>query len=174
MALTDPPGCYSIPNTIVSYTLLPGNSLSPTASGTYQVSSIIIRNTICGADTHFAQSTIYIEVIPSLNINVSVSGNELFCPSGDTLTLTAISNGNSIQWFGPGIIGNSTAFSIDIDQSGTYALVVTDTPSVCVNPSTQWINVISKAQPTITRTPSNGLVCPGDSVIMNVNLPGLQ
>lgn len=183
-SLTNLPGCSNIPNSTVYWSVVPGGNVNyssvtsyssnyfyPTASGTYQIFATLIRNTICGNDTHYLDTSVYVIVNPVLT--VTITGETLLCPNGDTITLTAnASGGNSFNWNGSGIISNSSMPGIDVNQEGMYSVTVEDTLTGCNG--WDFIDVSNKPQPTVTKNPPDGIVCPGDTVVMTVNLSGIS
>jgi len=155
----------AIPNTL-SYstnTSFCNNFFTPTQSGTYNISSKVIRKNMCDTDTIIVNKTIYVELfpLPIVTDTVSISGKTFLCP-GDTILLVA--SGDSYMWS-----NGSTNDSIWVHQSGTYWVQSTKTITNAYGCSATasdvaTINISAPTQPTITMNPSNGLICPNDSI----------
>ena len=145
---------------------LTNNGYSITDSGWYHVEAHLVNQ--CG-DTvdYYIERDFYVSIVPLPQI--LVTGNTFTCV-GDTVTLYANHYQNSILgWAGPNII-QSYGDSADVIAVGlqsfyqaqvdTFALGIT-----CTN--TDWITISTPPQPEITIYPTNGIVCPGDSVLLS-------
>ncbi len=132
----------------------------------------VIRSNNCDADTHYLTHEVYIQVDPSPNIpqfTTTIIGSEYICP-GDSAILIATGAPN-YTWFGNNVLGLTTD-TVTIYSPGVYtaASAVADTNSFGC--SDYWssydaIEVFTKPQPTITTTST--LICPNDSVLLEVN-----
>ncbi len=138
----------------------------PWASGWYTLTAIIYRLTDCDNDTTTVTRSIYVNIYPIpvlISYTPSISGNTVFCPSGDTILLVA--TGMPAYHWSTG----STNDSIYATHTGTYIVSYTerDTNSYGCT-ATQFfqaqILLTAEAQPTLSMIPSSGLICPGDSV----------
>lgn len=143
------------------------NYFTPTQSGLYTISCLIIRHNKCGSDTSLVSHTIYVNLlpVPVVTTNVSISGSAALCPGGTNLL---VASGTPFVWFGPGVSG-STADSIYVTQPGLYgvssSLTVTNSYGcTATSSSVATINVFTPPQPIITFFNSNGVICPNDSV----------
>ncbi|HET6245867.1 MAG: gliding motility-associated C-terminal domain-containing protein [Bacteroidetes bacterium] len=152
-------------------------SFLPVQTGWYYFNATVIRNNTCGTDTTLVSDSIYIIVYPAPEISpFQIFGNEILCP-GDTIPLWTTLQGNYIyDWSnidGSGISGPNDTDSINIYNSGNYKLEITVLDSNgCQKKEAQYKNVIFKPQPNITAQPSHGVICPGDSVLLTVNIAG--
>jgi gliding motility-associated-like protein len=109
--------------------------------------------------------TFYLEVLPLPVDTVHFNGPNFFCP-GDTVMLT-LSGGASYQISGPPVIysspGNDTLL---VNKAGTYRADYTLTDSItgCSKSGTKTFLLSTNPSPLVTIIPSNGVICPGDSV----------
>ena len=104
-------------------------------------------------------------------------GNSSICP-GDSIVLSAVNPQMGFNWElttapigGTGIIWESLdGDSIAVNAGGNYAFVgyFTDPVSGCPYESGASIFVEYLAPPTISINPLDGLLCPGDSILLNV------
>lgn len=138
----------------------------PSVSGYHQINAQMIRINYCDTDTFLLSKTIYATVFPLPVVSINISGSNELCP-GDTIVLTA-SGAPTYFWQGPGIISNPNLPNISINQPGYYVVstMVTDSNG-CSASAVANINVIAKPQPAITMFPSNGILCPFDSVMLH-------
>jgi len=101
-----------------------------------------------------------------------ISGANYFCP-GDTVTLS-VSGGDNYVWAGPGIVQiNSPANdTVLINTLGLYYLTSTTIDSVlgCIETAYTSFNVNSMPAPLVTMTPTNGTICPFDSVLLSAEI----
>lgn len=166
-------------NAVVVWTATPPGQVSgtgttgtilATGSGSFIVTAMLIRTNFCDTDTVVATIPVTINVLPAPVAVAGVVGPPKICP-GDTVLLVANYNAPG-SWSGSNYIGSSTGDSIYITTAGNYSYVVTvtDTANGCSSTATGSINVQGFSAPSITNQPSNGLICPGDSVQILVNL----
>jgi len=147
---------------------------SPSASGwyTFDYELTVGYDNTCGIDTftYVLSEMYYFEVLPSPNQQVFISG-DLLCPDG-SVYLHIPQTIDGLSWSGPGIAWISAqGDSIQATVAGTYAYqgIQTDTISGCTSTSNFTYTLIEKTPPTIIMDPSDGIVCPFDSVEMWVN-----
>lgn len=142
-------------------------------SGAYTVTAIVYRYNLCDTQIFSLTKNVYIIVGTPAAINVSVSGYQYLCPTGDTLTLTATGSSNYL-WNGPGIISNPNLAVVQVNLIGSYSVSVTDTSiDGCIASGIYGYEIFTTPQPSITMSPANGLVCPNDSVFL-IATPGVN
>ncbi|MBA3706037.1 MAG: gliding motility-associated C-terminal domain-containing protein, partial [Bacteroidetes bacterium] len=146
------------------YTSHCANGFSPKHSGIYHISSKIIRTNNCGTDTITVNKSIYVDILPSPKI--TITGSSFLCP-GDSTLLIASGGGNTYNWTPP--LGN-TNDSIWVSSPNTYKVSSTNSFG-CVGYDSYTVNITP--QPIITMNPSNGLICPTDSVQLFCNGTGI-
>jgi gliding motility-associated-like protein len=109
--------------------------------------------------------TFYLEVLPLPVDTVQINGLHFFCP-GDSVVLT-ISGASSNQVVGPGVVyispGGDTIY---VNETGTYIIHydLIDTVTGCQVSGSKSFVVSTTPSPLVTVIPSNGVICPGDSV----------
>lgn len=145
--------------------------LDATVTGLYTVSATLVRiNTTCGSDTTFLTQDVYITVNPNPIIppfTIIISGGPFFCP-GTTVDITA-SGGPSYTWYGPGVLGASTA-TVTATTAGVYGVgaSVSDTNifgCTAEYVSSASISILQKPQPVVSAT--DLIICPGDSILLS-------
>jgi gliding motility-associated-like protein len=150
---------------------LPCNSLAtnnfyPASTGTYTISCYGL-NSVCNGDTigpvaiQVYYKSFSVPATPVLNI----TGAQDLCLTGDTITLSCSPSSNYL-WTGPGIVSNNSLQSVQINLPGSY-LVQTNVTSVdgCVASGGAAVQINYKPNPQIYITPSDGVICPSDSVL---------
>ncbi len=109
--------------------------------------------------------------VPNIFINqrdnqmVTISGDSAIC-LGDSTTLTVIGSGN-IQWV-QGATSNTTTLVVKPTKTTTYSLIVVN--SIC--PDTISFTVTIEKGSPLSISASDSLICPGDSITLNVNGAG--
>lgn len=182
-SLTCPSGeCFcSLYNSYTAYDITPNipgsdncfyyaHTYFPTISGFYSVNAEVYYTNVCGGDTFYLSKTVYITVNPSPDLQITVSGVSDFCP-GDTMMLVA--NGteviDSIIWIGSGIIGNIHNDTVFIIQPGYFHVRGYTTNAFgCSDADTTIVGIVAMSQPVVTMFPVNGIICPGQDVILTV------
>jgi gliding motility-associated-like protein len=137
-----------------------------TTSGWYTITGTYIRSGACGTDTLIATHSYYIDLLPApppINFNLVITGDTTLCP-GDTAMLV-VTGGYDYAWS-----TGSTNDTIYVTQGGSYSVSCIDTvynSNGCftVSSGSDAIQVTMAPQPSITLVPSNGVICPGDSVL---------
>lgn len=125
-------------------------------------------NNLCGLDTlsYFDKDSIYIFINPLPSINALITADNLLCPNGSAyLTVNNVIPGFS--WSGPGIAWISTNNdSIQVTQAGfhTYSGTLTDSITGCQKYFSFSHNLQLKQPPSIIMNPTDGIICPYDSV----------
>jgi hypothetical protein len=116
---------------------------------------------------------LHVTVYPSpySTISMAISGSTSICP-GDSTILVAFPQGYTYSWSN-GEIGDT----INITQPGNYSVAINQ-PDTNAYGCTgfihggTFINITSYLQPLIYTIPSDGVVCPNDSVIVACLGPG--
>ena len=147
---------------------------SVTQTGWYEITATIIRTSACGNDTTIAVHDYYIIVLPAPppgSLVLTISPNVLLCP-GDSATLV-VSGGLTYIWS-----TGSTNDSVVVYNPGTYFVngfnTVTNSYGCSATSSaTAQVTVSYTPQPLILMNPSDGLICPGDSVQLVASGTGL-
>lgn len=182
--LTNPAMTYlpdiSEPHVAVNWTIN-GNSSSnyqhirtdftPSSSGWYTITCefVLGYNNLCGLDTiHYSVTRdFYIIVKPLPSWSGSIIGDNVMCPNGSVFLIQT----NPIagfHWSGPGIIWSNNNDSIEVNIGGihTYSGTLTDTLTGCSKSFSNSHNISLKQAPNILSNPSDGIICPYDSVYM--------
>ncbi len=151
------------PNTI-SYLPITGcppeNYMIPADSGWYSITDSIIRQNVCGINKLAVHDSVYVRLYPlPPPISLTIIGSSQLC-SGDSEWIS-VSGYTPFKWS-----NGSTKDSIYVGN-GEYSVSASDTNKYgCISTGSASINITKAviATPTITIAPSNGIICPGDSV----------
>ncbi len=114
----------------------------------------------------------YLNVLTTPNPVVVFNGPSPVCPD-DTVMLT-LSGGDNYQCTGPGIVSVSTAQdTLWVNKKGLYyaTYLVTDPITGCSDSGTVSFDLTLIPAPLITLFPTNGYICPNDSVLLTAE-PG--
>lgn len=138
-------------------------------TGWYTISGIVIRVSACGSDTTYFSDSLYVEVLPApppIPFNLVITGDTILCP-GDSIMLV-VTGGYDYVWD-----NGETNDTIYVVQGGQYSVSCADTVTNgfgCTTYSSDVasIQIYSIPQPNIVLLPSNGVICPGDSVLAMV------
>ncbi len=124
----------------------------PADSGWYKITATITRENYCDTNIMIVTDSIYVKLYPQPKI--TISGAPMICPgSQEYLVASGASNYN---WS-----TGSTKDSILVSTPGYY-FVSSNNIYNCL--TTVAFLLSNPPQPNITMLPSNGLICPGDSV----------
>lgn len=128
-----------------------------------------LSNEPCSNDTYSfsARDSIYVDTLQTIYSTGYITGPILMC-AGDTVTLDAVVDAaGTLDWGGDGIVGDTTAQSVQVVSPGYYELVFTpfDT-SACVYGAADSHLINLDPAPYVTMVPADGLICPGDSVML--------
>jgi len=133
-------------------------------SGWYHITDTIVQSNVCGKKKYVVKDSIFVRIYPVPVINLSVSGGHSLC-AGDSEWIKGSGN-VAFKWS-----NNSTKDSIyvgignySISASVTNAYGCTGSGSASIS-----ITTFTVATPTVTMAPSNGVICPGDSVELTCN-----
>ncbi len=150
--------------TTIAYSLYtycpPENAMTPADSGWYYITDSIIRHNICGTNKMAVHDSVYVRLYPlPPPINLVIKGNKQLC-SGDSEWV-------SVSGFAPFKWSNgSTKDSIFVGY-GSYSVSASDTNQYgCISTGFASISITKATMntPSLTFFPSNGIICPGDSV----------
>jgi gliding motility-associated-like protein len=146
----------------------------PDTAGWFVINYLIIIgfDNECGLDTlqYTISDSIYISMPPRLNPNIIISAEDSLCPSSTTY-LTATPAFSNFVWSGPNVAfvtpGNDSA---QVTQAGTYHYtgMLLDSLTGCITDLDYIYELIEKQAPSILLNPIDGVICPGDSIIMTV------
>lgn len=145
----------------------------PQTSGWYTVDLdfVVGYQNLCGIDTvHYQFSkSFYITVNPVPSWSGAISGATLLCENG-SLFLSFSNPNPNFAWSGPGIIWNNGSDSIEVNTVGTYVYsgTLTDSITGCGFTFSSNHSVTLKTISPVFSTPADGIICPGDSVLMQV------
>jgi len=134
-------------------------------SGWHTISAHLVNN--CG-DTvnYFIERTFHVSIIPTPQL--TLSQNSLVC-IGDTVTLYAQHYQDSVlSWVGPNIIAiyGDSADVIAIGLQDVYQVQIDTVAHGHTCPNFAWATVSTPLQPEIVMFPLNGIICPGDSILL--------
>ena len=130
-------------------------------SGWVHIIDTVIGANTCDTLRYILGDSIYIKFYPSPGLGpTSILGPTSLCP-GDSALLIAVDTNKFIWSTG------STMDSIWAKPGIRYALMSADTNSYgCINDTAVVDSIIFKTPPTIIVTPTNGVICPGDSLLL--------
>ncbi len=135
---------------------------SPSDSGWYNITATIIRRNTCDTAINILSDSVYVRLYPLPNLTITITGNHYVCP-GDKTWLVA-HGGTNYSWS-----QGSTTDSIYVGATPPpYQVTSRDTNSYgCTAFATASFGVHTVPQPKIDMNPTNGIVCPNDSVELN-------
>ncbi|HTA28060.1 MAG TPA: SBBP repeat-containing protein, partial [Bacteroidia bacterium] len=136
------------------------DGFQPSDSGWYHITSTINRENTCDTDVHVVSDSIFVRLYPNPTVNITITGEHNVCP-GDKTWIVA-HGGTNYLWD----YNFSTADSIYVGASpNPYQVSSTDTNKYgCTANGYATFYVHTVPQPRIDMNPTNGLVCPNDSV----------
>lgn len=145
------------------------NSVKATTAGNYTYTMAYVINNKCTKDTIFFTGHVYIGLLPSPSGSITISGGGFICPGDSTLISAGVNilSPNTGYTLTPG-----SSSWVHLAGSPQFILNLQDTISGCTNQVTTFTNVIVKPDPFITPDPYSALICPNDSVKLEVNLAG--
>lgn len=141
----------------------------PQQSGWYTVSDTVRK--LCGDSIEYYTSRqFYVIINPNPPIFINITGPTLVCP-GDTITFYGSSNDSTISWSGTNILQNFidsvwVLASNDSPMSIGANVFISDTVTGCSNSTSDLFYYNPYPQPQITISPVDGIVCPGDSLLL--------
>jgi|GEM_PF-4042808 len=125
-------------------------------------------------DIYTISKTYYLFIHPSPDISVDIVGQPLICP-GESTVLTMQGNLGVVSfWDFPCTINDLYQSQLTVNQPGSY-VAVTQLVDVneCYSDAAATFTVSFKPAPTITMNPSNGVICPGQSVTLTASGSGM-
>ncbi|NNM94936.1 MAG: T9SS type B sorting domain-containing protein [Bacteroidia bacterium] len=144
------------------------NTFYPSDSGWYYITDTVVRKNTCGSDMYVTADSIYVKLHPNPVIQLTVSPNQTICPGGIDSALLIASCNYPFRWS-----TGSTSDSIWVIQTGPYTVSSTATNQWgCSASALQSVRVDTPPQPLITMNPSNGIICPYDSVYLQCSGAG--
>jgi len=161
---------YPTPDTALSYsfkTYCPDfNTISPKNwdSGWYNITDTIVQSNVCGKKKYVVKDSIFVRIYPVPIVNLSIRGGLSLCAKDSEWI---VGSGNvAFKWS-----NNSTQDSIYVGP-GNYSISasVTNAYGCRTNGSANIsITTFTVTTPTVTMNPSNGVICPNDSVELTCN-----
>jgi len=128
-------------------------------SGWYHITDTIVQSNVCGKKKYVVKDSVFVRIYPVPVVNLSIKGNTSLC-AGDSEWI--VGSGNvPFKWS-----NGKTTDSIHV-VIGNYSISATVKNAYgCSTSGTASINVTAFAAttPTITMNPTNGVICPGDSI----------
>ena len=137
------------------------NTFFPSDSGWYYITAEIIRKNLCEQDTFIVHDSVYVRFEPVPNPpTISISGKTKVCPG--EMTWLKVTCDTTFTWW------NSTSPDSIYVGRGNYSATTTTitTKFGCTASATAEVDVTQYAppHPYIGMLPSDGLICPNDSV----------
>jgi len=147
-------------------------SVQPTTSGWIQISVELtsqINPCVDTIYTQFASDSVYIDIVPIPEVFIELEGPEFYCPD-DTLVFTLDFEGNLLLDFTP---LENFGDSLYIVGPGLYEVSVDATNEFgCFAEAFDFLSVSEVTTPEIFTSPTEAVVCPGDSVEVSTNSSG--
>lgn len=140
-----------------------------TAPGSY--TGIITATNGCSSNTTIVVSS---ATTAPTNVAGTATAQPITC-TNSMVTISPVfnpSNDLSYTWSGPGIVGSTSASSIQVNQSGSYSLTVTNTLTGCSSSAPVIISVTgSNTIPTLTVSSSSsvGISCQPNTSTVTLN-----
>jgi gliding motility-associated-like protein len=146
------------------------NSFVPSDSGWYHITDTIKRKNICDSTLNVVHDSVYVKLFPVPTLlQDTILGAHSICP-GDSVLLIAskLTPNSGFHWS-----NGSTRDSLWVKKSGTYSISEMIVNSYGCPAISDWTVVVSaKTAPTIFVTPTNGVICPGDSLMLSCSGTG--
>jgi gliding motility-associated-like protein len=128
---------------------------------------------LCGLDTNHYYGpldSIFIVLHPNPTVDAALNAQQLLCP-GDSGFVTLVSlNAQQATWLGGTLAGQQVAVgdTMWVFAPGTYGVNITTINPVtgCSASDIVYTTILLKPDPKIFMVPQDGVVCPGDSVLM--------
>lgn len=142
-------------------------------TGWYTITGTLIRTSACGNDTTVFSHNYYVEVLPApppVPFNLVITADTTLCP-GDSAMLV-VTGGYDYVWN-----TQEQNDTIYVTSGGQYFVSCIDTVTngfgcTTISSDIEFIEIYMTPQPIITLFPSNGVICPGDSVLAVVSGSG--
>jgi gliding motility-associated-like protein len=116
----------------------------------------------------------YIKYYNVPDLNIQISGPTLLCP-GESAVLTFSGALGPVSWWDfPGTVNDVYFPTLSINAPGTYtAITEAVDANLCLSTAVATHIVIFKSPPTITMNPTNGVLCPGETVTLSASGTGM-
>lgn len=136
------------------------NGFTPVDTGWFYITDSIVRRNLCDTLVNLVKDSVYVRLYPVPVIGpISITGKTPICPGDSTLIIAH--DTSKFVWS-----NGSTQDSLWV-KSGNYSITSSITNKYgCSASAYASISVTYKVPPTITVSPSNGLICPGDSLML--------
>lgn len=151
------------------------NPATPLNNGTYTVNALFTNNAI----TCTTSAQINVSVVPVVPPIINMPSNVCAGASGGvSMSVTAASNVQTFDWFGPGFTSNiqaPTIPTVNINSSGSYIVTVKyglspfTNPLLCPASASAQLNVIPVNSVSVIQPPH---VCPPDKGILQASAIG--
>lgn len=150
---------------------VPTVNLPVDSSGWHYFEMVLTRYNDCDTLVVNMFDSVYIQLVPVPVIVLTVIGPQWLCP-GDTNFFQVLGCTDSLTLPG-GLVYNSGDTLVGINNEGQYTFTCYASGSNgCDASASQLITVSFYPQPTIVSQPANGLICPGDSILITADIPG--
>jgi len=133
-------------------------------SGWYHITDTIVQSNVCGTKRYILKDSVYIRIYLVPTITLHISGDSTICSSdsewivGSGNTPFTWSNGSTEDSIYVGI----GSYSIKATATNAYGCSATGTASIN-------IRALVPITPSITMNPSDGTICPNDSLQLTCN-----
>lgn len=144
-----------------------------TTSGwhTVMLTVFVGYDNLCGVDTvrYTATKPFYIGVNPNPVWDSDVQGVNELCP-GTSEYLVATNPNPNLSWSGSNILWDNAYDSIQVNAPGWYYYggTISDSATGCSSSISTSVYVSVKVAPNISSSPGDAVICPFDSLLMNV------
>ena len=140
-------------------------NVNPPDTGWFNLSAKFVNE--CGDSVdYFINRDFYVQIIP--DPTVSLVGPPIGC-LGDTIIVSALFTAPVITWTAQTMVANYTdSIAVHMNTSPIFIIATVDTTvdgKTCS--ANAVLSIVTDAQPNISILPSNGYICPGDSVQLN-------
>jgi len=128
-------------------------------SGWYKITDTVVQSNVCGTHKYVVKDSIFARIYPVPIVTLNITGSTTVCP-GDSEWIVGSGNAN-YTWS-----NSSTNDSIYVGPGYYYITATVTNSHGCTTTGTAAINITNYlvVTPTVTSNPSNGVICPGDSV----------
>lgn len=148
----------------------PSLNLYATQTGMHHFKIGYLQNNACGSNTVYLEDSVFIKVNPLPVVSISINGAQSLCP-GSVITLSCTATWGPA----PNVVGQITNGSntLNVTTPGFYSFSVLaiDTTTGCTITYSSGVTIQPKLPPLLFTNPSNGLICPNDSVEIICNSP---
>lgn len=147
-------------------------AINPEQSGWHTVTWSGVFANGCDSVPFYAMDSVYVVVNPLPVLELGWTGNIEVCP-GDTAVL--ISTNPDAQWSGSNIVsGAGTASILAVPPAMLQLYVDSTTSEGCTSGNSLGVYVHVPDPPQVAIYPTNGIICPNDSVMLAVLPEGIS